>query len=195
MLNYVLSQVFVVIAMACLGASYFVKSKKYILILNLLCTIFFAVEYLFLEAYAACAINLISLIRIPWFYIDERYEKKDYISLIVISAIVIGCGIWTYKWWPDILVIFQGVLFTYSIWQKNVAVYRWIAPISSALFVIYDVMYKNILGIVFESCLVVMAIVSIIKMYVDKKKSKTTDLSDNKSEENSDEIKTEAGNV
>ena len=74
MVTYILSQVFVVIAMGFLGTSYFVKNKKVILILNFFCSIFFALEYFFLEAYTAAIVNLISLIRIPWFYFDEKFQ-------------------------------------------------------------------------------------------------------------------------
>ena len=170
MLKYILSQVFAATAMSFLGTSYFVKDKKRVLILNIFCSIFFALEYFFLDAYAASIINLLNLIRIPWFYFDDKYNKKDYVSLIVISLIVICCGIWTYRIWPDILIIVQGVLFTYSIWQKNVAVYRWIAPFSSGLYVAYNILYVNYLGILFESTLMIVAIIAVVKMYVGKNK-------------------------
>lgn len=182
MLSYVLSQVCVSIAMGTLGASYFVKKRNIILILNVICSLFFSLSYLFLGAYAACFINAFGIVRIAWFYFDDKKEKTDYVSLIVICVCLFAGGIWTYRLWPDALVIVQGLIFTYSLWQKNVSVYLWIAPISNSLYVVYNIAYRSLLGSIFQIVLFILSVIALIRLIMNK--NKKNEIINDKLEEN-----------
>ena len=158
--------------MASLIASYFSKSKTKILIYALICSILASGSYLLLGSYTACMVNLIGVVRIAWFGYNEKHNKKGYVALVGISLLVIISSILTYQIWSDALLLFQGLLFTYSIWQKKVIVYRWCAPFSDIIFIINDIIYFSIVGIIMESILLVFSISSIIKYYIDNKKAR-----------------------
>ena len=169
-LEYVLSQVCVVIAMVCLAISYLIKNKKLILVLTCLNAIFFALNYVFLGAYTGTIINLIALIRGVWFFINEKHGKKgDYLSLCVCTFVLIICSIFTYSQWVDILAVFASILFGYGVWQNRLKVYRWIAVINSTCFIVFNVFQQSIFGVTCEVILLICEIVGIIKLYTAKK--------------------------
>ena len=165
-LQYVISQVCVVVAMIFLASTYFIKSKKMVLIFNIPVSVFFGIQYLLLGAYTGVIINAIGLIRCFWFYFNEKHgKKKDYISYAVINLLLLVLGIITFKTWVDIIAMLAGFLFTYSIWQSKIAVYKWFAVFVSICWIVHNSIYGSLFGIIAESILLLIEIIALFKFY------------------------------
>ncbi len=169
MLSYVFSQIFVIFAMTALGMSYFMKKRKMILLLLIISTTCFAVEYLLLGAMSGVFINCVGIVRIIWFYFDNKTEKKNYVSLIVISVLIVAMGIISYKYWQDAMLVGQNLVFTFAIWQKSVKVYRWFAPFCEIPFIIYNITYRSLFGVIAEVIVTIVSVIALIMLYVGKK--------------------------
>lgn len=170
--EYIMSQIFVVIGMACLGATYLVKNKKTILIIALVSAFGYTMQYVFLHKYAGAAVNVIGMIRCIWFFFNDKKNKKnDYISISVISALIIIMGVVTFDGWESLLPSLAAILFTYSLWQSNVKVYRYIALVNSALWITYNTLCMSIMAIVSECILIVVEIIGVIRLYTGKPKA------------------------
>jgi len=170
--EYIFSQICVLIAVGIFIATTFVKSKKLIAGLNIFVNLFYAIQYLLLSRYTGVLINGIGIIRCIWFYFDTKIDKKDYISLIICLLLVIGGGIFTFSSWVDILAIVGSTVFTYGIWQSNIQVYRFLAIANNACFLIYNLFCKSYLSVIFESIVIITTTINLIKFYIQNKKIK-----------------------
>ena len=164
-LNYVLSQVFVILAVVCLGTTYLLKDKRIILLLSILVAIFYGLEYLFLGALTGLLMNIVSVIRNIWFYINAKKKKKNsIIVLIVLFIIAIGLGLMSFKNIFSIFPIISTLLYTYSIWQDDVKKYRWIAIPMSLSWITYNISVSSIFGVITEIILLIFEIIGIVKL-------------------------------
>lgn len=181
-IKYIISQVCVVIAMLFLASTFFIKSKKWVLILNIPVSVFFAIQFCLLGAYTGVIINTIGLIRCFWFYFNDKFGKKqDLISFITINALLLIFGIITYTTWVDIIAIFAGFVFTFSVWQPDTLIYKWLSLLVSACWILYNIVYGSMFGLISENILLLVEITALIKYYfIDKKQVKNN----NKIEQN-----------
>lgn len=167
--QYILSQVFVVLAMIFMGITFLIKNKVKILFLSTLSVLCFALEFLLLGSITGMAVNLVSVFRGIWFFINEKNGKeKDYISLSIISVALIIAGYFSANIWMDYLAIVATVIYTYSIWQKNLYVYRYLAVLGSIFWISYNIIYLSLVGLICEICLLIFEIVGIFMLYKKK---------------------------
>ena len=170
-IEYIFSQICVIIAVALFIATTFIKNKKVIVILNVFVNTFYALQYLLLNRYTGILINGIGIIRSIWFYFDTKITKKDYISLIVCTILVIGGGIFTYSSWIDIMAIIGSSAFTYGIWQSNIQIYRILAVVNNACFLVFNLFCKSYISVATEVIVIIITTINIIRFYLQTKKS------------------------
>jgi len=155
-LNYTVSQVFVIFAAISLGISYLLKDKKTIMILCIMASI--------LGAFTGVAMNIVSIVRSIWFYINAKNNKKNNIwVLIVLSVFVIASGIITYSNIFSIIPIIATLLFTYSVWQDSTNVYRYLAVPMSIMWIVYNLCCNSLLGTITECTVLFFEIVGIVR--------------------------------
>lgn len=175
-LQYIIAQGMTIIGSILLSITFFTKDKKLILILSCLSTVMYCINYLLLGAYTGMIMNLVAMFRVVWFYINEKLEKdNEYISLIVCSILIVVSGIITYASWADILVILAMVLYTYSVWQKSIAFYRWSGIACSIGWIIYNFLCSALFANITEAIMMVVKIVGIIKLYTHKHTDKQSE--------------------
>lgn len=168
--TYIISQVFAVLAMLSVGISYQFKNKKIILILCIIYSTCYSLEYLLLGAMAGVAMNFVSVIRNVWFYINARKERKNGIGVfIALYIIIIGLGALTYDGICSLIPTVATLLFTFSVWQDNNKVYRWLSLPISALWITYNICYKSLFGVIAELILLIFEIVGIVRIIREKK--------------------------
>lgn len=166
--SFIISQVFVILAMLSLGISYLQKDKKIIMILCILYSLFYGGQYLLLGAITGFAMNIVSIIRNIWFYINAKSKKKNnIIVLIMLSTLAIIFGMISYKDLFSLIPIVATILFTYSVWQDNTKIYKYLALPISALWISYNICFKSMFGIIAEFVLLLFEIIGIIKMKRD----------------------------
>ena len=76
-INYIISQIFVVMAMLCLGINYLIKDKKVIMLLCVTSSCLYGTQYLLLGAISGMFMNIVGVIRDIWFYINAKKKKKN----------------------------------------------------------------------------------------------------------------------
>ena len=163
--NYLLSQICVILAVILLGITYLIKDKRIILFLSILIASLYGAQYLLLSAMSGFYMNLVSIIRNIWFYINAKNKKKNsIIVLIVLYIIAIVLGVISFKNVFSILPILATMLYTYSIWQDDIKVYRWLAIPVSISWIIYNVYSNTLFGIITESILLIIEIIGVIKL-------------------------------
>lgn len=168
-ISYIISQIFVVMAMLSLGSSYLVKDKKIIMILCIICSLFYGVQYLLLGAISGMLMNLVGIIRDIWFYINAKNNKKNnIIVLFVLIIISILFSIYSFNGIFSIIPLVATILFTYSVWQDNNKIYRYLAIPISILWIIYNVYIYSVFAIISECILLIIKIIGVIKLYKSK---------------------------
>lgn len=165
--DYILSQVFVIVAYLVAAATFFTKDKNKILILNILSILCFISAYIFLQAKAGIIINIINIIRCIWYYLNAKLNrKKDYISLSVCLVLLITFSIIFANSWFDTFAIVAGILITYSLWQDRIVIYRWLMILCSICWIFYAIHIMSLFSIIGESCLLAVAINSVLHYYI-----------------------------
>lgn len=176
-LSYILSQLFTILMYAMLASTYYLKDRKKILIVNFLGTISIGIAYVFLEAWTGFAMCIVALIRNVIFMIDEKKNgKKETISvkdifLLMFFFLIIGIStIFTYDGFLSLLSIFATMLYTYSVWQKKVIVYKLCGIPVGMLWIAYNIYIMSLFGIILESILLIASTSGYVLALKDSKK-------------------------
>ena len=167
--RFIASQILVLFAFISIGISYLMDEKKYILFLAMIYCVFYALQYLLLGAYTGTLIVTVSLIRNLIFYINDKKHKKNNIfvlfSLIIIAIIF---GLLSYVNIYCIFPIIASILSTYSLWQENIKLYKYIAILVSVCYIIYAISVPSISAVIMEAILLILEIIGIIKYIKNK---------------------------
>ena len=166
--KYLLSQILVILATIVIAFSYITKSRKKILIIMIIYNLFYGIHYLLLNAFTGFFMTLVCIGRNVFFFYNNKKEKENGIMfLIVLFSIIIGLGIYSYQDFFSLISISASLLSTYSVWQKDVKKYRYIAVIVSIEFIIYGIHINSIFSIVTE---VFLLFVELIGIFIHRKK-------------------------
>ena len=169
---YLLSQVIVFAAYVTLGVTYFVRTKKAVLIYMTVAGGLFLTHYVLLAAWTAVAVNGVCVLRNLWFYYNDRTNKNhEYISLFTCIALLLGFSLVTYATPWDLLSLVAGVATTWGVWQKNVQIYRYTMIFNSACWITYNIYLGSIFAIIGEIALLVSNIISLTIFGVNKIKT------------------------
>lgn len=173
--TYILSQAFIIMNYIFLVMTYQSKSRKSILIYNFAALSATGISYLFLSAYSGLAMVVVAIVRNIIFIMDEKKNgtsskngKKDYIILAILYIISIISAIVTYNGILSMMSVAATMLYTYSVWQKNIKIYKALGIPIGILWLIYNIYIFSIFGIILE---VVLGISSIIGYIRENKKT------------------------
>ena len=178
-LEYILSQIFVILSYAMLGTTYLLSNRKQILIFSLLSLVFNGVQYIFLSAWSGLAMVGVAIIRNIIFLVQNKVRKTensnkitwvDWLILAVLYIISIVSAMFTYDGIFSMLSVIATMVYTLSVWQKNVKVYRILGIVSSVIWVGYGVFIKSIFAIILELVVLIVEIVSVVKEKIKNKK-------------------------
>lgn len=168
-LTYVLSQICAIIAVILLGITYCVKDKKIVLLLAISFATFYGIQYLLLNAITGFFMNLVSIIRNIWFYINYKNKRKNSIFVLIsLFIITITLGLISYKDIFSILPIIATLIYTYSIWQDDIKLYRWLAIPMSLSWLGYNIYSRTLFGVINECILLIVEIIGIIRIKKQK---------------------------
>jgi len=175
-IQYILSQIFIIMNYVFLIMTYQSKSRKGILIYNIVALISAGLSYICLSAYSGLAMTIVSIIRNIIFVIDEKKngvkdknQAKDYIILAILYIISIILAIFTYNGILSMMSVVATMLYTYSIWQKNTRIYKVLGVLVSIVGIIYNIYIFSIFGIILEAITSISAIIGYIREYKSKK--------------------------
>ena len=173
---YTLSQICAFLAMLIFSATYFTKNKKIILFAVIVFEVLYALQYVLLQAYTGFGMALLGIFRSLWIYFYEKKGKeKDKLTLIVLMSLLGIISLLTYDEWFSFLPLVGGIIYTYSIWQNSIFVYRLIALPMSICWIVYNILLGNPMGTFAESFMGVAELLGLIQYIIlDKKAKKVT---------------------
>jgi len=175
---FIISQVFVCLCYLFLGLTYVIKKRTLILCFSLTALLFNGLHYSLLGAWAGVGVVCIAVVRNVLFLIQQkikaldRYVIDDWIILIFLLIISGITAIWTYDGLLSLFSIFASVIYTISVWQKNVKVYKILGIISGLVNIVYFIFINSIFGIILESIVCLITIVFTIIYIIDERKEK-----------------------
>jgi hypothetical protein len=174
-LEYIISQILIVIVYILICTTYFLKNRRKILITNIIAHIFQAGSFLLLNGLTGVAMNTVYVIRDSFFTIDEKNRKnskltkRDYIILAVFILIIITFTIFTYSGCGSLLSVVATIISTIAIWQKSTKYYKLLGIPVSMAWLGYYIFLQSIFAIVLESILLISTITGYL---IENKKAK-----------------------
>lgn len=177
--TYVTSQVLMAVGLAFFITTYFVTSRGKLLGLNIASNMIFASGFALLGGWSAMAMCGIAACRdITSGIINKNRTAKDankttrldYGLLIFwLTLFTIGMTI-TMRGFISLFPYFETLLFTFSIWQKNIFIYRLLGIFCAGLWIVYNAWIINFVGLMSESVVLVAVLAGLI-LYIRNNRS------------------------
>ena len=162
-----IGQIMGIIALVILIVSFQINNKKRLLTLQIFSSLFFALQYLFLGAISGCLMNMMTSIR------NIVFRKfKNSICLIIIIVIMITMSIFSYNGLISLLPGIVVIIYSIALWQDNLTITRITEVISCLLFIIYNIKFYAISGIISTIIEMVFAMIAIYRFDLRKEPEK-----------------------
>ena len=100
---------------------------------------------------------------------SDKITKKDIMIWTVLCAISMISAMYTYEGFLSLMSVFATMLYTYSVWQKKISIYKILGIPVGIIWIIYNIYIVSIFGIVLEVVLLISAVIGIIREYKTKK--------------------------
>lgn len=164
--QYIISQIITIISYTCLAATYCIKKRKTILVLSFSANFLNACAYFLLNAYTSSLMCGVSILRDIVFIIDakingksDKITKKDIFILMGVYLVSLTAIVVTFKGFGSLMYTVAAMLYTYSIWQKNNKIYRYMG-IPCGILVLLDCIYiKSIFGLILQTIVLACTII------------------------------------
>lgn len=160
-----LAQLFGFFALVILIISFQSNNKKTLLKYQIFSSLFFAIQYLCLNAITGCLMNLMTMIRN---IIYKMFKKTPllFVSLIIIIMIILS--VFSYNGLISLLPTIAVISYSVALWQKNLKITRITEIISCSLFIIYNINVLAIIGLISTIIELLFAIIAVYKFDIKK---------------------------
>ena len=147
-----------------LAASYYKKEKRQILFMQIIAYIMFTIHYYLLTGITGAICNAVGLVALVVIYLFEKYELKykNLIAWICIGGLII-INIITFQNIYSIFPIIASTIVIISFLLDDEDYIRGIGLISAVCWLIYAIVYKSYIAIVFEVLTLIGTIIAFIK--------------------------------
>lgn len=169
MFYFIVAQIFGALALTILIISLQKNSKTKLLLYQSISSLLYALQYLFLNAYTGCFMNLICMIRNMIF---NQYPKKrpPVYWLIITIVLMIFFFSLSYTGVISFLPMIAVILYSIALWHGNLTVIRTTEIISCSLYILYNIKVLAITGLIATIIELVGAILAVYKFDIKKKK-------------------------
>ncbi len=168
--TYIWSQIFTLIEYGLLGATYFAKHRKLVVILDTISMAAGIVAYILLGADLGLAMSVVILLANFYYLYDEgrrgknhKLKLRDYAFLTLVLMVIAGLAVWTYDGPLSLLSVAATVLYEISIWQNNTKVYKILGIPVALCWMLYNVFVFSVAGIVSEGIIFLAAVVGYMR--------------------------------
>lgn len=168
----IVAQLFGLFALITWNVSVQLKDKKRVMAYQTIANFSYGLQYIFLGAITAGLMNFISVVRC--FLLFEQEKKKEKPSkkmFYIFSLIIIIIGFLTYKDITSLIPVLISLLYTYSVFQSDMKVFRIIFFIGGICWLSYNILvgaYVSVFGNVIE---ILSGLTAIIRYDIKKKKA------------------------
>ena len=164
--QYILSQVVIIFVYLFLSLTYCVKSRKLILVFSFSSNFLNSIAFILLGAYTSSAMCAISILRDIIFLIDEKLNgknaqitKKDIALLALVYGICAIAITTTFNGISSLLYASGSMLYTFSIWQKNNKLYRFLGIPVTLIVIVDSILLKSIFGVILQGVVLIVSII------------------------------------
>jgi len=164
---FYLAQVLGVIALIILSLSFQKNKKGTLLKYQIFSSLFFALQYLCLNAITGFLMNIMTMIRNVVFKKHENKVPIIYLIITVFAMIILSA--FSYDGIISVLPTIAVILYSIAIWQKNLTVTRIVEVISCILFIIYNIKVLAITGLISTIIEMFFAIVAIYRFDIKRR--------------------------
>lgn len=172
--QYIASQIIVIFVYVFLSLTYVVKNRKLLIAFSFMSNFLNAITFILLGSYTSSAMCAISIFRDIVFLIDEKINgkskvitKKDIVLISIIYSLSLISIIATYNGPLSLLYACGSMLYTYSIWQKNTKLYRFMGIPVTLIVIVDSIVIKSVFGVVLQG---VVLVTSCIGFFSNKEK-------------------------
>lgn len=163
--NFIIAQILGLFALIVLIISFNKNKKKDLLKLQILSSLLFGLQYLFLNAITGFLMNILCMIRNIIF---SKYKKVPIYYLIIIIILMICLGLTSYQDIYSILPMIAVILYSISLYIGKTKIIRIIELISCSLFIIYNIKVEAYIGLIstiieFIGCLIILILKDITR--------------------------------
>lgn len=179
-LVYIWSQILTVVEYGLLGATYFAKKRKMVVILDTLSMTAGILAYVLLGADLGLAMSVVILVAnfyYMWDHAREQKEKKrrkkpkmicghqmrDYVALVVVLAVIAGLAVLTCDGPLSLLSVAATVLYEISIWQNGTRMYKFLGIPVALCWMLYNGFIMSVAGIISEGVVFLAAVVGYVR--------------------------------
>lgn len=170
-MEFVLAQIFGIVALVLICIGYFLKKKSNFLIIQVVANLFYAASFLMLDAKAAGIITLISLVRCIYIYFAEKYNFKyiyHFLSVFFVFYVLATIFFWSTPF--DFVPLITSTLFTIGFALKNMQQMKYVLIIPNVMLVVYNILTKTYTNALLDLLETVVLVVAIIKDAKENKK-------------------------
>ena len=170
--NFILTQILGGFALILVCFSYFVKNKKYFLLIQVFANIFYAGAFLFQNLFVAGFNTIVSIVRTAVFYLYFKSDKNNipiYVPLIFTGIYILNFIVF-YTSMLDITALFTSIVFTFALYIKNMQTTRCVSLLPNIVLCVYNFVNKCYSSSVLDLIESVVIIVSIIYYHIKSKK-------------------------
>lgn len=165
---YYISELFVLLAYACLGITYLIKNKNYIFLLSTCSVLCFSTAYILVSAWSGFVMGLIGIARnLSFFFIDKKdYNKKSLLknlTLIMTFLAMIICSVFTFNGVLSLMSVVATGFYTFAIYNESGKSYKIFGILASLCWIIYNIFIRLYLSVFFEFIMVVCGVVGLVK--------------------------------
>jgi len=158
-----LAQFFGLLALCSIVTAMQIKDKNRSLVAIGLANLFFAINFLLLEAYSGSVVCFLAVIQAIVFYTYNKKGKEipKYIVALFVIAILIA-GVYSYSNIYSIFPLIASMLNIFGMYTKNMKVFRIINLVISMSWIIYDIVsgaYTSLLSHLISLTSVIIAII------------------------------------
>ena len=175
MIQEIIAQVFGAGAVTFMFLGYLKTTKKKYLFMQILCNIFFALQFGFLGATSAVGVCVITIFKSLGYYIYAKDDKDIPIPLLL--AVELVTIVWGFVVVTDVqsaMPIVISCVYTYATWQKNLKLTYVTGTTVSVLWVVYYIIVGAYISIIGSGAEFVASVIGITKLIRLGKASKDT---------------------
>lgn len=158
--------------MICSVSSFQLNKHKHIMLVQIVATALFGLQYFLLGAYTGLALDIVGVLRdIVYYNKDKKWASSNWWTVFWVLVMLV-VGIFTYQNWISLLMTAAMMLNTVSFSFTKPKLVRTTILISSPLLLVYNILTGSIGGVINELFTEISSVVGIIR-YDIKKKDKT----------------------
>ena len=164
MINMLLIQLIGAIGYSLLALSYFKKEKKDILFFEIIAYIFFVIYYYLLNGISGAICNLVGLFALVVLFLFDKYKLNNkFLAAMIFVLILLVINILTFQNIYSIFPLVASVIVILSFLFNKENHIRIIGIISAVCWLIYAIVYKSYVAIIFEVIILVNVCLSLYK--------------------------------